>query len=293
MNSFLIRGLFYQQLNSPLLSSNSSISDTLAHFSGKVGGQARQLLDLVPDAPPESISGHYLCSTIVNTCFTVGDINVSNFNNSVAEIISHPIPVAFVNAYECASWGYAIRYHLQKHPDTRFVLISVIDANVYNFEFWIYNENWEHSGFGITTLLIERVSENKDRLITGFASGHNPMMAFAIAIRKAAVNYPGNTITLPLFPQRIREMLASVLNKSHILPNDHEQWGHCFGSDPWLSILNNTELDSSGKPLNNSYLACSLALNGYYSILEAVVNPDTILMLDRNWSDQARYGPGD
>jgi hypothetical protein len=35
------------------------------------------------------------------------------------------------------------------------MIVSIIDANVYDFEFWRYNEHWEHSGFGITTVILK------------------------------------------------------------------------------------------------------------------------------------------
>lgn len=265
MTALRIRGLAYRALRHPLSDPRAPVPEIFAKLSRQIAAQTRAVTDgLTADERGEAID-HYLCSTIVDMCFSAGQVRW-------ADLAAQPgAPQTFVNAYECASWGYALRHAFRKRPEARFALVSILDANVHNFEFWVYNPNWEHSGFGITTLLVERDPAVPADLLTGYASGGNPMMEFAVAVRRAAQARGGTTLSMPFFPAHIGAMLSRVLDKTDRLPDLHPRFGHCFGSDPWVGLL--AAHDAAPVDGERKFLACSLALNGYHCSASVTLDP--------------------
>lgn len=277
MSQLKIRALAYQELAHPLLDPRADVATTFETIAERVAPAMNFAVQTVPENEREQIAEHFLCSTIVNTCFTVGDIDWATVRRSFESRVS-AAPETFINAYECASWGYALRYYFKQNPEARYVLVSVLDANIYNFEFWVWNHNWEHSGFGCTTVLLERTGELTNELVTGAAMGGNPMMEFATALRRVIGARKHCTLALPFFPENIRLMFDNILKAFERLPNDHPRWGHAFGNDPWIAIM----LDAlkKGDGHTGTYLGASLALNGYYCMTEVDVTPETRLLLN-------------
>ena len=282
MSCFKLIGVSYQNLEHPFIYPRVSISDTFRHITERVGIQFQDMLTHISEGETLEIKEHFLCSTIITSCFATGDITWPQVRTYFKQNGSHHSPTILLNAYECASWGYALRYCFKKHPSIRYVMVSICDVNVYNLEHWVYNPLWGHSGFGCTTMLIEREGEGdiSTELVTGGIQHYNLMIGFASVVRKAIATRDKCAISLPFFPKPIRNMLERALNQYTILANGHEQWGHCFGSDPWISILNHSLKNSATSNIN--YLACSLALNGYYSLLEIEVTPKTVFLLHEN-----------
>ena len=103
------------------------------------------------------------------------------------------------------------------------------------------------------------------------------MAEFATVIRRHAANKPDVTLAMPFFPEHIQQMFNKLLVNQTRLPDLHADWGHCFGSDPWLSILNHCQANPIEKA--QDFLACSLALNGYFSIAQVTVTPQTKFIL--------------
>jgi hypothetical protein len=109
------------------------------------------------------------------------------------------------------------------------------------------------------------------------------MAEFATIVRRIAAKKNGVTLAMPFFPKNIRDMFTKLLAGQPQLPDLHDDWGHCFGSDPWLSLLHygiNTEVESSKK-----FMVCSYALNGYYAIADVMMTADTQFILNTEWAN--------
>lgn len=74
---------------------------------------------------------------------------------------------------------------------------------------------------------------------------------------------------MPFFPDTTRLTLRKFLGEVAILPHFHEEYGHCFGSDPWISLVKHFE--GSRRAGEEHVLAASLALNGYFSTAHVTV----------------------
>jgi len=283
MSALTVRGIGFQPLKSCLYQQRPSIEASFEWLSGLIHTQTEQVLAKLSEEERSQIDRHFLCSTMVEMPFTTGDIAWSDVAEKLTALGPNN-PDTYINAYECASWGYSLRHYLTyaKAEKKRFLLVSILDANLYDLTFWRYNENWHESGFGITTVLLEVIGEVSNELITQCALTHNSMAEFATVVRRTVTGRDNVCLALPFFPEHIQEMFNKLLAKQWRLPDLHHNWGHCFGSDPWLSILCHS---LENPPVEEQkYMAASLALNGYFAMAEVRVNQDTHLILNEEAS---------
>jgi hypothetical protein len=89
---------------------------------------------------------------------------------------------------------------------------------------------------------------------------------YAAAIYREAEQHPDRRLVMPYFSEKMRKGLSRVLmNYSHV-PDQFERYGHLYGADPWLSIVDDhgvRKIDSE------KYLISSIASEGYYCFLKA------------------------
>lgn len=290
MSNLIVRGIAFQALPQPLFTERKPVGEALSLLAKTLGQQVNQLIEDTGINPAE-FQRHFLCSTMIELPFTSQSVKWQDIAEQLSEYGEHQ-PTTFVNAYECASWGYSLRHYLKhdlKSDKPKYMIVSIIDANVYNLEFWRYNDHWEHSGFGITTVIIEVQGELTDELLTGTAVTHNGVAEFATVVRRTvAAKGPKETapkLALPFFPVNVQQMFAKLLRGQPSLPDLHAQHGHCFGSDPWLSLLTYGLSQRLSQKIEQPehFMACSVALNGYYAIAEVVITPDTVLTLNKEW----------
>lgn len=287
MSNLLVRAITYQALPVELYAEYHGEAKAFGDLTQTIMTQVDEMLENT-QVDASEITRHFLCSTMVELPMTMGQISWEEISKNMRDSGAH-YPDTFVNAYECSSWGYSLRHYLKHQARTgrgdtssRFLMVSIIDANVYNLEFWRYNEYWEHSGFGITTFLLEVTGELTDELVIQSAATHNPMAEFATVVRRIAAKKEQTALALPFFPENIQNMFEKLLGGKPRLPDLHAQWGHCFGSDPWLSLLLNGLENPITEP--TPFLACSQALNGYFAIAEVIMTPETQLLLKKEWN---------
>lgn len=279
MSCFKIKGLIYQKFPHAFADSLTPVSETFKSILDKLAPQIQYFVDSIPKNEQAMHIDHIICSTMISNCFANGEIRFVDMREYLKTKISHFIPSLFVNAYECASWGYVLSYLVKKNPLSKYYMITIMDANVYNLSCLNHSTDWGHSGYGATTLLIEKKGDIKDELITGGAEViDNPMNRFVMAVYKATMSRKDKILSLPFFLDEVMKVMASLLKNLIVLPNRYLEWGHCFGSDPWISIIQ----DVAARPKLNkeiNYFACSYSLHGFYTFLEIDITPESIVKL--------------
>jgi hypothetical protein len=270
----VVKGIAFQPLPQPLFDERKPINDCMLMLADILGPQVNQLVEQT-GIDASKLKRHFLCSTMIEMPFTSRQVKWQDIAERLSQYGEHQ-PETFVNAYECASWGFSLRHYL-KQDNPEYMILSIIDANVYDLEFWRYNEHWEHSGFGITTVILQLEKPLTNELTIGSAVTHNGVAEFATVVRRTTMKNPGSTVALPFFPQNVQMMFKKLLRGQPSLPDLHAQHGHCFGSDPWLSLLKHALVNKIEKP--ERFMACSVALNGYYALAEIMMTPDTVLLM--------------
>lgn len=286
--AFEVKGIAFTPLPQPLFSERPPVGYALSEMVDITAKQVDQLLAATKIDKSE-FNRHFLCSTMIELPFTTQQVKWQQLAAQFAEYGEHQ-PSTFINAYECTSWGYSLRHYLRQDKlngvESRYLMVSIMDANVYNFEFWRYNENWEESGFGITTFILEVTKPVTNELSTGAAKTHNGVAEFATTVRRTVSQKPGATVALPFFPINVQKMFEKLLRGQPALPDLHANYGHCFGSDPWVSLLNHGLKNPLEKP--ERFMACSVALNGYYCIAELMLTPESVLINNQEWCDASK-----
>jgi len=201
---------------------------------------------------------HYFCSTMMDSVFSANSINPEQVFES-----DFDVPQSFTNAYECACWGYCLQHHLEYKPEQKFIAISILDINAMEMKYWSQNDQWGKSGFGICTLFLEITDEpvDRQRIHNGVASGGNNIISFASFAKQVAKACDANTLSLPFFPDSMSIPVRRSLKNVHVTTERHDEYGHAFGSDPWIAFIRDHQ---SGEQDFDRIVFGSLALRGYY-----------------------------
>lgn len=217
-----------------------------------------------------SAGHHYICSTMMDSVFSAAVVDPRALMTA-----DTGVPRSFTHAYECACWGYCLKYHVEHKPEQKGLVISIMDVNAMEMSYWTSNEQWGKSGFGITTLYFEVEADETagPALHTGIAAGGNNIIAFASVAKQVVRDFKASTLSLPFFPDNMSIPVRRSLKGVELLTERHADYGHAFGSDPWISFIrDHAEADRSGQRI----VFGSLALRGYYCFadvgIDAAVN---------------------
>jgi hypothetical protein len=214
-----------------------------------------------------SAAHHYICSTMMDAVFSAEAVDPGQFMSGQSEV-----PRSFTHAYECACWGYCLNYHLLHKPHEKSLVISIMDVNSLEMSYWTSNAQWGKSGFGITTLCFEIADEQSGPMLhTGMAFGGNNIIAFASVAKQVVREFKASTLSLPFFPDKMSIPVRRSLKGVDLLKERHADYGHAFGSDPWISFIrDHAEVDRSGQRI----VFGSLALRGYYCFADISIAAD-------------------
>jgi hypothetical protein len=215
----------------------------------------------------DSVGHHYICSTMMDSLFSGGTVDPTDLMAGYTEV-----PRSFTHAYECACWGYCLQYHLLHKPHKPSLVISIMDVNSMEMSYWTANERWGKSGFGIMTLCFDVAGGNSGKLLrTGSGFGGNDIIAFASIAKQVTRDFKASTLSLPFFPDNISIPVRRSLKDIELLNERHSDYGHAFGSDPWISFIrDHAEAGRSGQRI----VFASLALRGYYCFADIFIAPD-------------------
>lgn len=213
-------------------------------------------------------------STIMDMPFTSGFVTWPDIARDIARHTPH-VPSNFTASYECAGWGFALDYAARRCPEGGRVLLVVADLNMLDISFWRGNENWGHSGFGISTVVLNLPPVHERRLRTRVAKSAQGMGEFCADLRKWLAQSPAELANVPFLPKEMSGIYDHFLPSERVMPDLHAQWGHCFGSDTWISFI-----DAYERGLLNAhtpYCATSASLRGYWTLADCTVSPDATI----------------
>lgn len=265
--SLPLKAAWYRRYPDPVASEDTPFSQIGEWFCQQLADVTNKVTQ---GLAPEDVYTHLTCSTIIDLPFAGELLNWNDMRQRIGGLTPFP-PEVLVSAYECAAWGYALRYAAQRQRQAPYIVVTIADINMMNLTGWNGNEAWGHSGFGIASLLLELPQQAGEAIVVGNGKGGLPIADFTMNIRKEMTQRPDRMLALPFFPKVVTDMLYRMLAGSPILPDLHPRVGHCFGADPWLSIIEHMNSDAADK---GRYLASSMALAGYWTIAQIDASPD-------------------
>lgn len=206
---------------------------------------------------------HVMASTSVST-----PLNSSDHWQAAQVVLKEALGselLFFTNAYECASWGYILRLLSNQYPVGSSVMVSILDVNLRSFSFWENSDQWGKSGWGLCSF---RIKLGDTGLRVCERVKENALADFCMNIKRISKGDPSRVVSLPFFPEQTRKLNDRILKDCLRLPDLHEDFGHCFGSDPWIGLIKNSQA------LNGHVLLSSFALSGYWSLLEVSISSE-------------------
>jgi hypothetical protein len=263
----------YRALPGPFETPGASLNSRVEKFLALIAEEIDAGLGDVPGPPPDQ---HFMSSTLLDVLISTRQYSAELLLEQLAQ--RTPLaPRILTNAYECAGWGFIMRFAQQGHIGQTRVACTIVDLNLLDLSFWTSSPHWGHSGYGIAVLLFEIQSPIDSQLVLGRAKTTNMMAEFAIAVRKAveADSRGRLRVALPMFPEATSRLFDRLLPKIERLADAHGELGHCFGADPWVLIAKHLLQSDEHNPL----LACSVALNGYWAIAQVKTTPQTTVRL--------------
>lgn len=210
-------------------------------------------------------------STIMDMPFTAGFVTWPQIAARIRRHTRH-VPSNFTASYECAGWGFALDYAARRCPQGGRVLLVVADLNMLDISFWRGNEMWGHSGFGISTVVLTLPPVGERSLRTRVAKSAQGMGEFCADLRQWLGQSPATLANVPFLPEGMSSIYDHFLPKGRIMPDLHADWGHCFGSDTWISFI-----DAHARGLltpGTPYCATSASLRGYWTLADCTLATD-------------------
>ncbi|WP_321818266.1 MULTISPECIES: hypothetical protein [unclassified Paraburkholderia] len=225
--------------------------------------------------PREQIGVNMVVSTILDMPFTSGWIEWDDIASQMPSWTS-AVPHNLVTAYECSSWGFVLRYANLFERHQPYIVLSIVDINLFDLTHWHENPNWGKSGFGIATVVLKFSGD--DTIQCDVARSANGFGEFCVGLRNYMERDKAVRVTPPFFPPNISALYDRLLPRERLLPNLVDQYGHSFGSDPWIALIEH-RLAKRDRP-GERYLATSVSLNGYWCFAELEFATEGIFHID-------------
>ncbi|WP_394843521.1 hypothetical protein LZC95_41545 [Pendulispora brunnea] len=246
---------------------------TAAHELGSLAGH--QAACMTRD---RNVDDYVVSSTILSALLADGSPAHQAFASAMARCAGRRLDW-LTHAYECAGWGYVMRRALQKatHTGPRTLLLQIVDVDIHDFTYWHKNTQWGNSGFGVCSLLIDIAPGQEWPLSLGAATPAMAMVQMGRALRDFSDARPGVPVAVPFFRETSRKLLLKRIPQATVHADGYANFGHAFGSDPWISLL----LQASRGVSFEKTIVNSLALYGYFAIAEVELFHDTVFRLER------------
>ena len=184
-------------------------------------------------------------------------------------------PQNFSPSYECAGWGFALGYARRHCKPNSIVIVSVVDVNPWDISFWRASDHWGKSGFGISTVVFRVPPDGKFDINFGQSQSSYHMGEFCIELRKWLNSSKSERANVPFLPENMVGIYSQFLDTNRVLPDLHHKFGHCFGSDTWISYIVHSEQGLVVPGL--VYTATSASLRGYRAIMDMRVSETATL----------------
>ena len=167
-----------------------------------------------------------------------------------------------ISTYECASWGFALRYLARRGGGP--VTLIIMDVNLPHFAFWGRDQVWGRSGHGVAVLGLELAPGFAADFRVGCAAPGRGLFEFVRALQSSAEEAASAPIFVPFLTPAMRPVIERTTVCARVAPNLYDRYGHCFGSDPWIGLID--RLDGTPEARPERVVVGSFALNGYYCL---------------------------
>lgn len=228
-------------------------------LAGCVAAQLRSIEGLLDEEPAEFV----ICSTVLSG-FMAGDPQIAQRFFDLIEEGCGRRPLGIIQTYMCVGWGYALRF-FARHTSTRRVLVVLLDVELDNLRYHLRQQAIGVLGFGVSSLLFTLPQDGGEVAQTGGPFADSAFKEFVMAIRSRHAKHGRQYTFGPFLNGEMGGMLDRLLGpRDFLAPNRNDELGHCFGADPFISIIDYLKARPLDAPVDVT--AGAIAFNGYYAI---------------------------
>ncbi len=266
-----IRSIAHRLLEPPFAAGTLSIEDRIRCLGDHI---CNLLAWSLRDSGVDSCQ-HLVCTTYLSMYLT-GDVSMCNRLFDHIEAQQLPRPQALIQPYQCAGWGYALRYAGRGGCAQRVVL-TIADVDLHDLQGCRSHPLIGASGFGVTCVLID-LEEGAELPSCNGPYPNSGFSEFLHAVRSQRRVHGCTPTFLPFLIPEMRTIAERLLGKDDLGANRHAAYGHCFGSDPWIGLLEWLQADKSGK--ENIVTLGAVAYDGYFTLGRVRVSAEVRLRLE-------------
>lgn len=262
-----VQSLCSRRIVAPLLGQAASFQDRLDWLAGEIGDQLAEAH--VPARRANEVPLALLCTTTLSKM-------VSGRNSTMRRLFdrlqarSGLRPAGLLEGYQCAGWGYALRF-AATHTRRRRLLLSIVDADLHDMMGTGYEDVIGAIGFGVTTIALELPAGAQLPLCAGPAPNHG-FTDLLHAVRAHQKRSGPQPLFMPFLPDGLAGIARRTLGDA-LGPNRHAHYGHSFGSDPWIGLAEwlRAQPPAAEQPVTLG----AFAYDGYYTMGSVCVGPWT------------------
>jgi hypothetical protein len=220
------------------------------------------------DLAPDDVSLNLCVSTMIDLPFACGWLNWQNVVRAAARVTRHP-PRNFTASYECAGWGFVLDYARRRARPGSRIIVTIADLNLLDLSFWREDANWGMSGYGVSTVIFKVPDSGKFPLRAKVAQSTYGMGEFCVDLSGWMTRSSAQYANVPFLPDKIAQIYGRFLDPQRLLPNLHDRFGHCFGSDTWVSYVDHATRGLIKR--GEIYTATCASLRGYWAITDLLI----------------------
>lgn len=249
----------------PLLGAEASFEQRLDWLEREVADQLCVTLPSFEGERPLSLLCSTTLSKLVSGCETR--------SRSMLDVVESRVglrPAGLLEAYQCAGWGFALRFAAGQTRYRR-LLLSIVDHDLHDFVTAGYEAEIGRIGFGVTTVSLDLEGADEWPSCDGPAPNHG-FMDLLHAVRAHQKRTGPVPVFLPFLPEGLAGMARGIVGET-LRPNRHDHYGHVFGSDPWIGLaewLQSERLDAERLVTLGAF-----AYDGYFTLGSLRVDAQT------------------
>lgn len=255
----------------PFMPSAESHQEQIAMLTRLIGVQIYTVLPFIGADDYDLV----ICSTYLSPFVMGVQVAESAFYDGI-ERETGKRPLAVLHSYECAGWGYALRF-FACHTYARKLAVAIVDIDLHDLEFYAYHPLIGHSGFGLSILVFDLPGYWQPTASTGGPYPASAVKELLHAIRSHHMAMGRSPTFLPYFREDFAKIGERVIGSDIVGPNRHADYGHCFGSDPWIGIIEYLQKTPIMEP--RTVIAAAVAYSGYYTFCPITLTPRTAVEL--------------
>jgi hypothetical protein len=269
MNPPRVRYIGSRRIVRPLLGSGASFDARFERLQQEVTEQLAEIPGEDLQTPPL----HFVCTTALSKTVSGWAARVQTLFDAVQHRTGVR-PSGLVQGYQCAGWGFALRFAAQ-HMAPRRLMFSIVDADLHDMMSRGYEEAIGGIGFGVTTVDLDLGESSETPRCDGPFANHG-FTDLLHALRAQHKRHGPLPTFMPFLPHDLDGLARRMLGDS-MAPNQHDHYGHTFGSDPWIGVAK--WLQREQPQTARDVLLGAFAYDGYYTAGRMCVGPFTRVAL--------------